>query len=97
MTSLTSKLKQLRWYQWLLAALGLIYIIYIAVSYLYVPDKLKQVVESDVSDLIGRDISVERFEFNPFVLSIKVGQFSIADKPEKPLGNCIRKTVTRST
>jgi uncharacterized protein involved in outer membrane biogenesis len=84
-TSLTSKLKQLLWYQWLLAALVLIYIIYIALSYLYLPDKLKQVVESDVSDLIGRDISVERFEFNPFVLSIKVGQFSIADKPEKPL------------
>ena len=85
MTALTLKLKQVRWYQWLLAALLLIYVIYIALSYLYLPDKAKQVVESDVSGLIGRDISVKRFEFNPFLLSVKVGQFAIADKPEKPL------------
>ena len=85
MTALTIKLKQLRWYQWSLAALLLIYVIYIALSYLYLPDKAKQVLESDVSDLIGRDISVERFEFNPFLLSVEVGQFAIADKPEKPL------------
>ena len=85
MTYFLKSIKQIRLWQWLLAALVLIYIIYIALSYLYLPNKLKQVVETDVAELIGRNIAVERFEFNPFVLSLKVVGFSIADKPEKPL------------
>ncbi len=91
-----SRLKQIRWYQWLLAALVLIYIIYIALSFMYLPNKLKQVVKTDVSDLIGRDIDVERFDFNPFVLSLKVDRLSIADKPGKPLVGCRQLMVNFS-
>jgi len=80
-----SKLKQLRWYQWLSIAILLVYLIYIALSYLYLPDKLKQVVETDVADMIGRDIRVENIEFNPFLLSLRVTDFAIADQPERPL------------
>ncbi|MBN1850587.1 MAG: DUF748 domain-containing protein [Deltaproteobacteria bacterium] len=85
MASFSRKLKQIRWYQWLLAVLVLIYITYIALAYLYLPDKLKQVAEADVSNLIGRQILAERFDFNPFVLSLEVKQLSIADKPGRPL------------
>lgn len=85
MTTFTTRLKQLRWYQWTLLGLVLVYLIYIALSYLYLPGKLKQVVESDVADQIGRSIQVERFEFNPFDLSLRVHGFAVADKPDAPL------------
>lgn len=79
------KLKQLRWYQWLLLAVVFVYLLYIALSYLYLPNKLKQVVETDVADMLGRELSVAPVEFNPFDLSVRVNAFSIADKPDAPL------------
>ncbi len=85
MISILNRLRQIHWYQWLLSALAITYLLYITISYLYLPGKLKQVMETDVSNLIGRDITVERFDFNPFVLSLTVSKLSIADQPEKPL------------
>lgn len=85
MTTLTARLKQLSWKQWTLVALVLIYLLYIALSYLYLPGKLKQVVETDVSELVGRDITVERFEYNPFDLSLRVFGLNVPDKPDAPL------------
>ena len=79
------KLKQLRWYQWLLLAVVFVYLLYIALSYLYLPNKLKQVVETDVADMLGRELSVAPVELNPFDLSVRVNAFSIADKPDAPL------------
>ncbi|MGB1060981.1 MAG: hypothetical protein ACPGZU_12675, partial [Ketobacter sp.] len=68
MTTLTTRLKLLSWKQWALIVLLLLYLLYIALSYLYLPGKLKQVVETDVAQLVGRDITVERFDYNPFDL-----------------------------
>lgn len=78
-------LKKVRWYQWILAALALLYIVYIALSYLYLPGKLKQVVQTDVAARIGREITVSRFRFNPFALSLGIEELSVADQPGKPL------------
>ena len=85
MTTMTTRLKQLSWKQWTLVALVLIYLLYIALSYLYLPGKLKQVVETDVSELVGRDITVDRFEYNPFDLSLRVFGLNVPDKPDAPL------------
>jgi hypothetical protein len=78
-------LKQWRWYQWTLALCAILYLLYIALSYLYLPGKLKDVVQTDVAHLLGRDIQVQRIAFNPFTLSLTVDQFAIADRPELPL------------
>ena len=83
--SLTQTLKKWRWYQWVMLVLVLLYVLYIALSYLYLPGKLKQVVETDVSELIGRGIEVERIDFNPFALSLTVGKFVIQDEPQYPI------------
>lgn len=83
--SFLQSLKQWRWYRWLLSALVLLYCVYIALAYLYVPGKLKDVVQTDVAQLLGRDISVERIAFNPFALSLTVEKFSLSDRPQQPL------------
>lgn len=85
MAALKLFLHKLRWYQWLLAALVLLYLVYIALAYLYVPGKLQDVVQNDVAELIGRDIQVQRIAFDPFGLALEVEGFSIADAPERPL------------
>jgi hypothetical protein len=85
MASFPARLRAVRWYQWLLAAFAMIYIVYLALSYFYLPGKLKRVVETDISELIGREISVQGFAYNPFTMSLKAGNLSIADKPNKPL------------
>ncbi|MEE2730061.1 MAG: DUF748 domain-containing protein [Pseudomonadota bacterium] len=90
MTTLTARLKHLSWKhlswkQWTLVALVLFYLLYIALSYLYLPGKLKQVVETDVAQQVGRDITVERFEYNPFDLSLRVFGLYVPDKPDAPL------------
>lgn len=77
--------KQWRWYRWLLSALVLLYCVYIALAYLYVPGKLKDVVQTDVAQMLGRDISVENIAFNPFALSLTVEKFSLSDRPQQPL------------
>ncbi len=77
--------KQWRWYQWLLSALALLYVIFIALAYLYLPGKLKDVVQTDVAQLLGREIAVEKIAFNPFALSLTVENFSLADRPQQPL------------
>lgn len=85
MAPLKQTLANLRWHQWLLTALVLLYLLYVALSYLYLPGKLQQVVQTDVAQLIDRDIQVQRIAFNPFALALEVEQFAIADRPEQPL------------
>ncbi len=85
MTSVVTGLKRIAWYKWLIAFFMLLYLIYIALSYLYLPDKLKNITETDVSGMIGRKISVSKIEFNPFKLALKITDLSIADEPERPL------------
>lgn len=80
-----ARIKGIAWYKWLLVSLVLIYLIYIALSYTYIPYKLKKITETYASEMIGRNISVEKIEFNPFIISLRITGFSIADKPEKPL------------
>ncbi len=79
------RVKQVRWYQWLFTALILLYIVYVALSYLYLPGKLKQVAETDIAGRIGRNISAERISFNPFTLSLTIEGFLVSDQPGKPL------------
>ena len=85
LSSISSILKRIRWYHWALAALVLVYIVYVALAYLYLPGKLKQVAETDVAALLGRNISVEKIAFNPFVLSLDIEKLSVADRPGRPL------------
>ena len=96
MKSIAVRLKGVAWYKWLFASLMFIYLIYIALSYLYLPGKLESVTRKDAAELIGREISVEKIKFNPFVLSLTINKFSIADKPEKPLAAWDRLYVNLS-
>ena len=77
--------KNFRWYHWLFAGLVFVYVIYIAVSYFYLPGKLKQVVQKDTAELIGHPIHVEQIAFNPFSLSLTVNDFAIDDNPDRRL------------
>ena len=65
LSSVLVKWKDFRWYHWLFAGLILIYVTYIAVSYLYLPGKLRQVAQEDIAELIGRPIHVGQIAFNP--------------------------------
>lgn len=85
MAPLKSFLHNLRWYQWLLTALVLFYLLYIALGYLYLPGKLQHVLRQDVADKIGREIQIEKIAFNPFRLALTVEAFAIADRPQLPL------------
>lgn len=85
MPSLPSFLTRHRWPLWLLAALVLLYGLYVALAYLYLPGKLKDVVQTDVAQMLGREITVEKIAFNPFALALTVDNFSIADRPQQPL------------
>lgn len=85
MAPLKSFLHNLRWYQWLLSALVLFYLLYIALSYLYLPGKLQAVLRQDVAAKIGREIQVDKIAFNPFSLLLSVDAFAIADRAQKPL------------
>ncbi|MAR90398.1 MAG: hypothetical protein CML06_05900 [Pseudomonadales bacterium] len=87
MSTFSHRLKTLRWYHWTLLALVLLYLLYVALSYLYLPNRLKQLVEQDLAAMIGRDIQVQPVAFNPFALSLRVEQFSVAGQTpaESPL------------
>jgi hypothetical protein len=82
MSSIKSRLKLIKWYYWVLAACLFLYLIYLSLSLFYLPDKLKKTLESDVSTLIGREITAGDIRFNPFGLSLKVGNFSVSDTNE---------------
>lgn len=84
-TTLANRIKQLRWKHWVMVVLALIYLLYVALSYLYLPEKVKQVVATDVAELLGRKITIQRFEFNPFALSFSVYGLEVPDQPEQPL------------
>lgn len=77
--------RQWRWYHWAAVVALLLYLLYIALSYLYLPGKLKAMVQTDVAQLLGRDIQVRRIAFNPFTLSLTAEHFVLADRPQKPL------------
>jgi uncharacterized protein involved in outer membrane biogenesis len=85
MTAIIKTMKTWSWRQWLLAVFAVLYVLYVALSYLYLPGKLKDVVQTDVAQLLGRDIRVERIAFNPFTLSLTVDKLAIADRPQLPL------------
>ena len=85
LSSFFIKWKDFRWYHWLFASLVFVYVIYIAVSYFYLPGKLKHVVQKDTAELIGHPIHVERIAFNPFSLSLTVTDFAIDDNPDRRL------------
>ncbi|NPU91531.1 MAG: DUF748 domain-containing protein [Gammaproteobacteria bacterium] len=85
MPSLPAFLTRRRWPLWLLAVLVLLYGLYVALAYLYLPGKLKDVVQTDVAQMLGREITVEKIAFNPFALALTVENFSIADRPQQPL------------
>ena len=42
-------------------------------------------VQTDVAQLLGQGIQVQRIAFNPFTLSLTVEQFALTDRPEQPL------------
>ncbi len=85
MIAIVNSLKQWRWCRWVAAVVLLLYLLYIALSYLYLPGKLKEVVQVDVAQRLGRDIQVQHIAFNPFTLSLTVDGFALADRPEQPL------------
>jgi len=85
LSSVFVKWKHFRWFHWLFAGLVLVYVIYIAAAYLYLPGKLKQVVQKDIAELIGHPVHVGQITFNPFSLSLTVTEFAIDDTPDRPL------------
>ena len=85
MSSITDRLKGIAWYKWVSAACVFLYLIYLSLSWLYLPGKFKRVTETDVSTMIGREISVEKISFNPFTLSLSADNFSISEKDKTHL------------
>ena len=85
LSSVFVKSRHLRWYHWLFAGLVLVYVTYIAASYLYLPGKLKHVVQKNIAELIGHPIDVGQITFNPFSISLTVTEFAIDDKPDQPI------------
>ncbi len=62
-----------------------LYLIYLSFSWFYLPGKLKQVTEVNVSEMIGRDVTVENIRFNPFEISLDVEALSVSDPKEGSL------------
>lgn len=62
-----------------------IYLLYALVTYFYVPYKLEQLLEQDISARIGHPIQVAKIHYNPLQVSLSVRQFELADLPEQPL------------
>lgn len=85
MAPIPSLLRRWRWPHWLLATLATLYLLYVALAYLYLPGKLQQLVRQDASQQIGRDMSVGEIAFNPFRLALTVQDFALADRPGQPL------------
>lgn len=78
-------LKRWRWYHWTGVAFALLYLTYIALSYLYLPGKLKDIVQNDIARSLGRKVTVQRIAYNPFTIALTVDKFAIADRPHLPL------------
>jgi hypothetical protein len=85
MGTIKSRLRLITWYQWLIASLLFLYLIYLSLSWLYLPGKLKRTMETDVSAMIGREITVSDIRFNPFKLSLKIEHLSVSDSNEGPI------------
>ena len=85
MKPVSGRIKEIPWYGWTFAVCVIIYLTYISVSFFYLPGKLKGVIETDASKIIGRKIHVGDIRFNPFILSLTVKDFAISDRPEAPL------------
>ncbi|MDO3384951.1 DUF748 domain-containing protein [Gilvimarinus sp. SDUM040013] len=62
-----------------------VYMVFVLASYFYLPGKLKTIVQNDVAAMIGRDISVEAFQFNPFQLQLTCHQLAVSDTPNTPI------------
>ena len=74
-----------RWHRWLLVLVVLLTVLYLALSYWYLPGKLKQLVEEQGEAFTGRDIQVEAFKYNPFTLTLDSYGLVVPDQPEQPL------------
>lgn len=85
MSTIKTRLKLIKWYQWLLASSLFLYIVYLSLSWLYLPGKLKKTLEIDVSTLIGREIIAGDIRFNPFKLSLKIENLSLSDSDNASL------------
>ncbi len=85
MKSITERFKGARWFFRGLVFCAVIYMIYIALSFFYLPGKLKKVIETDASRMTGREIRVGDIRFNPFYLSLTIKGLSVSDTPEAPL------------
>ncbi len=87
MSTIKTRLKLITWYQWVLASCLFLYLIYLSLSWFYLPGKLKKTLETDVSTLIGREITAGDIRFNPFKLSLKIENFSVVDSGDTPLAS----------
>ncbi|NLA76094.1 MAG: hypothetical protein GX846_11600, partial [Deltaproteobacteria bacterium] len=85
MESLTSRLKPKTWYQWAFTVCLFLYLVYLSISWFYLPGKLTEVLEKDVSAMIDRDIAVSNISFNPFKLSLEIKDLSVSSKDNEPL------------
>lgn len=85
MSTIKTRLKLIKWYQWVLASCLFLYLVYLSLSWFYLPGKLKKTLETDVSTMIGREITAGEIRFNPFKLSLKIENFSVSDSNEGPL------------
>ena len=73
------------WHRWVLSVCAVLFLIYLSLSWFYLPGKLKRVTEVNVSEMIGREITVENIHFNPFEISLTVMALSVSDTEDGPL------------
>ncbi|MBN1905601.1 MAG: DUF748 domain-containing protein [Deltaproteobacteria bacterium] len=79
MGTIKTRLRLIKWYQWVLASSLFLYLVYLCLSWFYLPGKLKNTLETDVSTLIGREITTGDIRFNPFKLSLQIENLSVSD------------------
>lgn len=67
------------------ALLTLLYLLYAGITYTYLPHKLKALVEQDLSAAMGREITLDSFNFNPFSLTLRCNNLAVSDSPHPPI------------
>lgn len=77
----------------LLVVLAVFYLAYILIAFFVLPDWLREKGETMLSDTLGRPVTIERLELNPFTLSTTVENFAIGDPDTDTLASFKRLYV----
>lgn len=82
-SSTTEKAKRPLWAKFLIG-LGGAYLLYVIFGFFIAPIIIKNVLQGNVAQTLGRTIALEKAAFNPFTLSVELTGLVVEDDNEKP-------------